>query len=164
MAHGTYDERVDFYWAPSVASADAPTTSEMTAATKLTCEISDFPSLEEKANTVERPTLCSRFTAKDAGRITVDDTTISFYYDDTAASDSQDIRALLSQDAEGFLVRVDSVDGTIPSPETAGTKVDVWPVTITSNSKNAPAFGEQRKFTVGITATATPSTDVAVVA
>ena len=163
MAHGTYDERVDFYWAPAIATLSAPTVTEMGAATKLTCEISDFPNLEEKAGTVERPTLCSRFTAKDPGRITVDDTTISFYYDDTVSSDSQDIRALLARDAEGFLLRCDSVGGTLPVLATAGTVVDVWPVTITSNSKNQPAFGEQRKFTVGVTATDPPELDATVV-
>lgn len=164
MSRTTYDDTTDFYWAPTIANPTAPTVAEMTAAQKLTCEISDFPDLAEKSGTVEVPSLCSRFTGKIPGRITVDDATMSFYWDDTPSSDSQDIRALLAQDADGYLVRVDGVSGTTPSATTAGTKVDVWPATITSNSKNAPAFGEAKKFTVGITATAPPSLDVSVVA
>lgn len=164
MSRTTYDDTTDFFWAPTVADITAPTVAEMTAAQKLTCEISDFPDLAEKSGTVEVPSLCSRFTGKIAGRITVDDATASFYWDDTPSSDSQTIRTLLAQDADGFLIRVDAVSGAIPPVTTAGTKVDVWPVTVTSNSKNAPAFGEAKKFTVGLTATAPPSLDVAVVA
>lgn len=164
MSRTTYDDTTGYYWAPTIAAQGAPTVAEMTAAQKLTCEISDFPDLAEKSGTVEVPSLCSRFTGKIAGRITVDDATMSFYWDDAPASDSQDIRALLAQDAEGFLVRVDAVSGAIPPVTSAGTKVDVWPATVTSNSKNAPAFGEAKKFTVGVTITAPPSVDVAVVA
>lgn len=163
MPRSTYTEKVDYYWAPTLTDPAAPTSSEMAAATELTCEIAEYPDLSVSTSNVEAPSLCDRFTAKYPDVETVDDATIVFYYDDTQGSDSETIRALLTRDTSGYLVRVDAVDGIVPSVTTQGTVVDVWPVTIASNFKNQPAVGEMRKFTVGITVTAPPEEDVQVV-
>lgn len=163
MPRSTYTEKVGYYWAPSVADPAAPTTAEMTSATDLTCAISEFPDLSVSTATVEGPSLCDRFTAKYADTESVDDATIVFYYNDTSGSAEETIRALLARGTNGFLIRVDSVDGTIPLVTTQGTKVDVWPTQIASNFKNPPAVGEMRKFSTGITITAPPELDVAVV-
>ncbi len=164
MSPTIFIESADYLWAPTVADQGAPTVAEMTAAQKLSCEISDFPDLSKKANEVEVPSLCSRFIGKTPGTVNVDSATMSFYWDDTPSSDSQTIRALLAQDTAGYLIRIDAVSGSMPSATTAGTKVDVWPAKITFNSKNTPAVGEAKKFSVGVSFTAEPSEDVSVVA
>ncbi len=162
MSQSTYTEKVDFYWVTTIADASAPKVSEITAGQKLTCQIAEAPDMAEKTTTVDAPTLCDRFVSKYPDAVTVDDTSIAFYYDDAPSSTGETIRALLDRDATGFLVRIDSVSGSIPTIA-AAVKVDVWPAIVSSNSKNKPAAGEMRKFTVGIAFTAPPSLDVAVV-
>lgn len=160
MAQSTYTEKVDFYWVTTIADPSAPKVSDITAGQKLTCQIAEAPDMAEKTTTVGAPTLCNRFVSKYPDAVTVDDASIEFYYDDAPSSAGDTIRNLLDRDVTGFLVRVDSVSGVIPTIA-ATVKVDVWPAIISSNSKNKPAAGEMRKFTVGVAFTSPPHLDVA---
>lgn len=164
MARNTPEGKVQYYWADSIADASAPTVAEMTAAVKIGCEIAGFPSLAPKAQSVATPDLCSNFETNIPGVMKVDDTTVQFYLDDASTGDPADIRAAIVTGAEGFIVRVDAVNGAIPAVATAGTKVDVHPVRVSVAWKDDPTFGGPLTWSAGLTFPAKPEPDASVVA
>lgn len=163
MGRSTYTETLQYWWTPTVSTQSAPTTTEMGDAKNITCLLNAFPDLAVDVSTIDDQSLCSAFVPKLPDTLSVDNTEIEVKYDDSPSSDAEWVRTNLTRNATGFLVRIDSVSGTIPPVTTQGTVVDVWPVQVTKNAKNTPAFGEQKTFTIGFAITGEPSEGVAVV-
>jgi hypothetical protein len=107
------------YWAATIATQASPTAAEINAGIDLTNEIAEINGFQMSSDTADVPDLASRFTAQVPGRITAADSSITFYADST----SNDVRTVLPRDTAGFVLM-------LPEGNTAGRKMDVWPVKV----------------------------------
>jgi len=85
-----------------------------------------------------------------AGRISVDDSSLTFY----ASLTSVDVRSLLPRDTTGFILFMDEGD-------VAGRKMDVFKVTVASAPK-LRAIDDVSQIQVSFSITASPSENVTI--
>lgn len=109
---------------PSIANKAAPTFAELDAGTELTRDIADISGWMTNSEFIDVPDLGTRYTSKIPGRITSEDSTLTFYADEDLGSG--DAGALLPRDTSGYIV---IADGGL-----ASAKGDVFQVTVGSNS------------------------------
>lgn len=110
------------YWLTTIASyTTAVTRAEINAGIDLTNEIASITGFTVTSASTDTPDLSTRFSAKIPGRITADDSSISFY----ASSTSADVRTVLPRDTVGFVVLLP--EGDVPTQ-----KMDVWPAKVSS--------------------------------
>lgn len=126
-------ETTEIVYVPDIVDKAAPTRTELDAGTDVTCEVMEMSGFSTTSNQVETPDLCSRYTSSIPGRITAEDSSITFYAD----REGQAIQTLLPRNEEGFIVIYDTGD-----QEGANSEVmDVYPVTVMSSSKTRSVDG-----------------------
>ena len=111
-------------WVPSVAAITAITRLEINAGTDLTREINATEGWSTTGELIETPDGDSRFVARIPGKITADDSSITFYIDASGV----DARSLFPRDTTGNVVRM-------PGGDVAGRKCDVFPSRVTTATK-----------------------------
>lgn len=114
------------YWVTTMATYTTPTRSEINAGKDLSGEISEINGFQVTSASIDTPDLGTRFASKIPGRISADDSSISFYASSTGFTDA---RSVLPRDTTGFLVIMDAGDVT-----TTG-RMDVYPCTVGSVPK-----------------------------
>lgn len=145
-------ETTSVYYCASISNKSAPTRSELNAGTDLSGEIQAIEGWMTTSEQVETPDLDSRFTGKIPGRITAEDSSITFYADSTGA----DARSLLPRDTSGFIVILDGGD-------VSGRKMDVFPVKVSSVGKSRSVEGsDAATVQIQFSITAVPAEDVTV--
>lgn len=138
------------YFLPSVAAASlTPTRAEINAGTDLSKEIADISGWMVSGGEIETPDLGSRFNSKIPGRTSVDDSSLTFYQDETGA----DVRAVLPRNTSGFILFADGGD-------VAGAKGDVYPIRVRSNGKARSAGDEAARLTVQFSCTREPAENI----
>lgn len=141
-----------WYWVPAIADPTAPTRIELDAGTDLTPQVMDRSGWSVSTAQIETPDAATRYTSTIPGNITAEDATLTMYMD----KEGVDARALMPRDETGFIVILDGGD-------VAANKMDVYPVTVSSLSKNREVSGENADTIVfSYSITAEPSEDVAV--
>src|SRR5690348_4470330 len=135
------------YYLPTAANYKALTKTELDAGTDLTPEIAEVAGWNTTSNLVDVPDWGSRYTSKVAGLITSDDSSITFYADETG----NDVRTVLPRDTTGYIVWMDG-------GEVVGQPMDVYPVTVSSVSKERTA-ADPARIVVNFAITAEPSED-----
>jgi hypothetical protein len=146
------------YFVPTIADTEGPTVAEITAGTPLTTAIAEITGFSFTNNPINTPDMGSSFVSKIPGEDTTDDSTITFYEDKI----TNPIRTALSKNTAGYIVIFGAgIAGATPA---AADKADVWPVTVSSNSKVYTVDNDAAKYAVGFANTAPPSEDVAVAA
>lgn len=114
------------YFLTTVANlSTGPTRSELTAGQDLTNEIADLDGWTVEGEDIETPDLGTEFTSKIPGPTSVDDSSITFYADETG----DDVRTLLTRGTAGFIVWLDGGD-------VAGSPMDTYPVRVKSQGKS----------------------------
>jgi hypothetical protein len=134
---------------PSIASGTLlPTAAEVTAGTDLShfAEINGFT---VKGSNVQTPDMATEFTGTIPGETTADDSSITFYEDDT----DHDIEDVLERGVEGFIAIYRKGYAT-------GKIVDVFPVRVSSRYPMVTAANEPAKFQVDMSITDTPAQDL----
>jgi hypothetical protein len=115
---------VKVYWIPVVAGTD-PTRAEITAGTDLTPELDDWSGWSYSTTFIETKDAASRIGPKLAGRISLDDSSMTF----NGSKDGEDVRTVLTLDDSGFVLICDGGDvATYPAelfPATVGSIVPV---------------------------------------
>jgi hypothetical protein len=111
------------YWVASIATYTSPTRGELNAGIDLSNEVSAINGFTVVSDTVATPDLSSRFESKIPGKITADNSQLSFY----ASNTSSDVRTVLPRDTAGYIVFLWEGDIT-------GQKMDVFPVKVTSSA------------------------------
>jgi hypothetical protein len=119
------------YWVATIASKSAPTRSELNAGTDLSPQLMDAEGWSVESEQIETPDLATRYTSTIPGSITAEDSSLTMY----ASKNGVDARALMPRDAVGYIVWLDGGD-------VASNKMDVFPVTVSSVSKQRSASGE----------------------
>jgi hypothetical protein len=132
------------FWLPAISNKSAPTQAEPTAGTLIaTTALADIAGLTQKTQFIEIPNFASLQTPKISGEKKADDTTLTFYEDDT----TNPISTLLAEDTAGFIL-------ASPFGATVATsKVDVYPATVASNDRQWTAGNEAAKYAVGFAIT-----------
>lgn len=120
------------YWVVTIANYLLPTRAELNAGTDLSPQLTDSSGWSVKANQIPTPDLASRFTTSVPGEITAEDSSLTMY----ASKNGVDARTLMPQDTVGNIVLLYGGD-------TAGNKMDVWPVTVASVSKQISVDGSK---------------------
>lgn len=118
------------YWVVTIASPASPTRTELNAGTNLAPQIADAKGWSVKTNMIDAPDMSTRYTPTIPGAISADDSSLTMYM----SKNGVDARALMPQDAVGFIVWLDGGD-------VASNKMDVFPVTVASHSKQRNADG-----------------------
>lgn len=136
------------YLLPTVASASLlPTTAEITAGTDLTDGINAIDGFTLENSPIETPDMASTFVSKIGGDDSAADSSLTFYEDSVL----DDIETDLAKGTTGFVVIFSK--GKTPSAK----GMDVFPVTVVSNSKGYTTDNEAAKITVQFTITARPA-------
>jgi len=139
------------YWLTTIASyATAVTRAEINAGTDLTAEIAEMSGFSVTSASTETPDLSTRFTAKIPGRITADDSSISFY----ASSTSADVRTVLPRDTAGFVI-------ILPEGDVPTQKMDVYPAKVASTAVDT-AMEDPEKINVAFTITKVPALNLTI--
>jgi hypothetical protein len=138
------------YWVTTIATYTSPTRVELDAGVDLSAEISEMSGFSVTSDSVDTPDLSSRFTSKIPGRITADDSSMSFY----ASSNSSDVRTVLPRDTTGFVV-------ILPEGDVTGQKMDVFPAKVASAAVDT-AMEDPGKINIQFTVTRVPAQNVAI--
>lgn len=137
-------------FATSVATQSSPTRAEINAGTDLRNEVAAVDGWAPTSEFLETPDLGTRFTSRVAGRISADDSSLTFY----SSLNSVDVRSLLPRDTTGFILFMDEGD-------TAGRKMDVFKVTVASAPKMR-SIDDVSQIQVTFAITASPSENVTI--
>jgi hypothetical protein len=140
------------YWVATISSKAAPTRGELNAGTDLSTQVMDAEGWSVESEQIETPDLATRYTSTIPGSITAEDSSLTMY----ASKNGVDARALLPRDAVGFIVWLDGGD-------VAANKMDVFPVTVSSVSKQRSASGEDADtLVISFAITSEPAENIAV--
>jgi hypothetical protein len=131
-------------FASAVANKNSPTRAEINAGTELAGEIVEISGFQTTSESLPTPDLASRFTSSIPGRITAEDSSITFY----ASSNSVDVRGLLPRDTAGFLLFMDEGD-------ISGRKGDTFPVKVGSLAKDR-SMEDPARIVISFTITSEP--------
>lgn len=132
---------------PTIAAANLiPTAAEITAGTDYTAQISAMEGWSLENQPIETPDMASTFVSKIGGDDSAADSSLTFYED----SALDDIETDLAKGTSGFIVIFSK--GSTP----ANKGMDVFPVTVVSNSKSYSTDNEAAKITVQFTITSRP--------
>lgn len=146
------------YFVSTIADIDAPTEAEMAAGTDITCDVAEISGFSFSNSPIDVPDMCSPFVKSIPGEDTAEDSSITFYEDNT----SNPTRTLLLKGVEGYMALFPyGVTGGAPS---AGDELEVWPVSVASSTREWSAGNEPARFMVEFTITDVPDQDAVVVA
>jgi hypothetical protein len=127
------------YFLTAVASyTTAVTRTELNAGVDLTTQIMDSSGWSVKSNQIDTPDASTRFTSKIPGPIDAVDSSLTMY----ASKNGVDARATFSSGSStvpptaGYVV-------ILYGGDVASNKMDVWPVTVSSVSKNIELGGDK---------------------
>ncbi|NJP24463.1 hypothetical protein FLW53_09625 [Microbispora sp. SCL1-1] len=144
-------ETTKVYWVPTISNKAAPTRSELNAGTDVSRAIADVNGWQVSSEMIDVPDMGSRFISKIPGRISANDSSIT-YYMDTAGVDA---RTVMPRDTTGYIVWLDGGD-------VAGRKCDVFPVTVSSHGKSRSAGAEPARITIQYAITSEPAENVSI--
>ncbi|MEW2393069.1 hypothetical protein AB0933_32380 [Streptomyces venezuelae] len=135
------------YYLPTIAStALLPTNTEITAGTDYTGQINAIDGFSLENSPIETPDMASTFVSKIGGDDSAADSSLTFYEDTTL----DDVETDLAKGTSGYIV-------IFSKGKAEGAKgMDVYPVTVVSNSKAYTTDNEAAKITVQFTITARP--------
>lgn len=148
-----------FYFVPTIGSATlAPTAAEVTAGTRLDTQLATIQGFTFSNSPIQTPDMATTFVSQIGGEDAAEDSSLDFYEDKT----SNPISTALAKGTAGYVVIFPrGVAGSVPA---AADKCDVWPVTVTSNSKQFTADNAAGMYQVKFATTAEPGFEKTVVA
>lgn len=148
-----------YYWTPTLASQTAPKVAELTTTGKLlspAIKRGGVDGFTYSAGTEDAGDIDTRWPVKVGGLYDVPDMAITFLENTTPASAEATILALFAVEASGFVVI--SRNGLA----ILSTKVEVWPVTVTSVSPANRAVNEAAATKVSFSFAAPPTVNAVV--
>lgn len=141
-----------WYFCSSIANKSAPSRAELNAGTDLTGEVNSVEGWTVSSELIEVPDANTAFKSKIPGAISAEDSSLTLYAD----ASGSDVRTLLPRNTAGFIVRLGGGD-------TAGRKMDVFPVKVSSVSKMFGSTEEEgARVTIQFAITSEPAEDVTI--
>lgn len=121
----------DYVWMTTCANYLSPTRSEINAGTSLKLVVNDASGWNVNSEQIDTPNLADRFTTKIPGAISAEDSSLTVYSSKTGT----DAGTLMPQDSSGYVL-------VLHGGDVAGQKMDVWPVTVASVSRQMAIAGD----------------------
>ncbi len=90
----------------TISDPDNPTFAELDGGTEITRDIAEVSGFTVNSEFIDTPDLATRFVSKVPGRITAEDSSLTFYADEDRGTG--DMAELLPRDTEGYLVFADA--------------------------------------------------------
>ena len=155
----------------TIANKSAPKITEYNDGTILDTQVNEVSGFAFSNNPINTMSMDTDFVSQISGENTVEQSSLTFYDDDTGASV---IKTNLAKGTEGFVIfAVNGVSGTPaksgspsrpadPLGVKAGDTVEVWPVEVSANVNLYTVSNEAAMFRVDFAVTAEPSTAKAV--
>lgn len=144
------------YYAPSIVNNDAPTATELSNGTELSCDLAEISGFAFKNSPIDVADFCSVFVKNIPGEDKADSSSMTFYEDNT----SNPIKTTLAKGTEGFVVFFPyGVTGGVPS---TGDVCEVWPISVASNTRQWKAGNEAAKYMVEFTITDVPDQEASI--
>lgn len=137
-------------FAPTIASIAAPTTAEVTAGTDLTPQLADIAGFTFANNPIPTPDMATTFTSQVGGEDTAEASSLTFYEDDT----TNPIMTTLAKGTTGYVLLYPKTAGATPA---SGDKLEVWPVTVTSQAREWSTGNDPARFVVSFAVTSVPN-------
>jgi len=149
----TDQSNTKIYYIPTIAATNlTPTRTEMNAGTDLSPQINDIKGWTVTSNLIETPDLGTSFVSKIAGSTVSADSALTFY----TSKNGTDVRSVLPRGTTGYIAMLDGGD-------TPGNKMEVYPVTVTSNGVIRTAQGKDAsKVQIDFAITAVPGQQLTV--
>jgi hypothetical protein len=143
------------YWVPTIASTSLiPTSAEVIAGTRLDAQIMTINGFSFANQPIKTPDMATTFESEIPGKDQADTSDIEFYQ----IKGSDTIRTSQSKGTAGYMVIL--YDGTAGAAPAAADKADVFPATVSSNSKQYKADNSAATYKVSYSITAQPAQDV----
>jgi hypothetical protein len=140
------------YWVVTIANYLSPSRGELNAGTDLSPQLNGSAGWSVSSEQIDTPDMANRFTSKIPGAITAEDSSLTMY----ASKNGVDARGIMPQDAVGFIVLLFGGD-------TTSNKMDVWPVTVASVSKQISVQGgDADTLVVSYSPTSVPAQNVTI--
>ena len=136
----------DLLWVPAIAATTGiPTRPELTAGTKLQDEVVDATGWNVEPNSFNVDTLGTRVSPSMTGRLRMSAASITF----AASLDGEDIRTVLEDGDQGFIVWADGGDVT-------GYAAEAFPVTVANVSPVRTIAEQEHRIVVSFSITNVP--------
>lgn len=132
-------------WAPSVAGS-SPTRPEITAGVDLSPSVADIAGFQLSNNPIETPDLATAFNSQIDGPDTTDDSSITFYDDDTSTT----IRTTLAKGVSGYVL-------LMPYGDVATKRCEVWQSKSTGVNDQWSLDAAAAQFRVGFAILSVPN-------
>lgn len=141
------------FFATTIVDINAPSVTEMAAATNLTPQIAEISGFTFSNSPIQTPDMDTKFVSQIPGEDSTEESMIVFYEDQT----SNPIRTVLAKDTTGYICIFSAgIAGAAP----ANSEVcEVWPVTVSSNARRYTATNEAAQYEVKFATTAEPDQD-----
>lgn len=146
------------HFVPTIANKAAPTVAEITAGDDITDDISAMNGFEFSNSPIQTPDLSTTFTNQIGGEDTAADSNMEFY----ARGTTDLTHDALVKGSAGYIVIF--WQGYAGSSHAAADKCEVWPATVTSNSRMYTVDNEAAKYRVNFSLTSPPSQSAVVAA
>jgi len=146
MARYTRKGKSKIAFVPTVAVLSAPTLAEINAGTSLDPHMAEMSGFQFSNSVIKTPDLSTTFVSQIPGEDEADDSSITFYDDDT----SEVVRDALVKGAAGFIV-------LMPYGKTATKRCEVWPATSTGFNDEWTVANEAAKAVAQFSITAPPN-------
>jgi hypothetical protein len=147
-----------YHFVPTVAALAAPTVANITAGTALTGQIAETNGFMFSNSPIQTPDMDSTFVSQIPGEDTSEDSGLVFYEDKA----TNPIRTALAKGTNGYIVIFAA--GYAGASPAASDKCEVWPVTVSSNSRKYSSGNEAAQYEVKFACTAPPAQDAVVAA
>lgn len=149
--------KTQIWYVATLSSTTSPPITGINAGTELSESVADIAGFSFKNNPIDTPVLSSSWTNKIPGPDTADDSSITFYDDDTA----NPLRTTLAKGTVGFIVILPAGNGS--GDITAAQKVDVFPIVVAGTPREYTLGNDPAKWSAECTISSPPSIDATTV-
>ena len=148
------------YFLTTLTVPTAPTAAEVIAGVSLGQHMAEMSGFMFSNNPIMTPELQNAFVSQIPGEDATEASGMVLYQDPAVASQAR--RAALVKGAVGYVVIFSA--GLAGSTPAVADKCDIWPVTVSSNSKQYTVENEAAKYEVKFAMTSPPTEDFAIAA
>jgi hypothetical protein len=151
------------FYVPVISDIDAPSaTTELDVALELSCELAEISGFAFSNSPIPVPDMCDVFVKNIPGEDTAEDSSITFY-ELSGGIANNPIKSTLAKGVVGYILIFPYGISGASLPE-AGDEAEVWPVSVSSNTREFSAGNEPARFMVEFTISDVPELEAVIAA
>lgn len=139
------------YLVPTITNTAAPTTAQITAGTNLTPQVAEVSGFTFTNNPISTPDMDTAYVSQIAGEDSGEASSITFY---ELRGGTDTINAALTKGLNAYIcIYYAGIAGATPA---ASDKLEVWPISVSSNARIYSAGNEAAQYRVAFAITGPP--------